>query len=417
MTVFEILDSVPGTGKTQSIIQMIDDSPQLDKFLYVTPFKSETERVATSVKTKKVHIPEDGKTTKTADIMRLVRQGKTIATTHSLFEIVSTMPDFIELIEKQGYHLLLDEVISSVQKFEGLHRSDVELLHNHTDLIEVDDIGKVTWKGDKIGAATLYRNVYDKAKKGVLYIVGDYAFINLFNDKLLKAFQAATVATYLFQSSQMRMLLDLHEIKYELKSVKLNEKTGQYVKIKHDIRLEPREKLRQLMNVHMDAGQRKYNERFKKTDVRLSHTGLTKAIAENDTAFFEEAGKIIRAFFTACERREPGKCYYSTLQAAVEHIKPKDYDKDENRMSISERATNKYIDGKYLAYIYERNMNPINQRFFTGNGVSVDDEAYRVAEFLQWVFRSQVRKGEPVEVLLPSEKMRTALNKWANYQI
>lgn len=414
---YEIIDSLPGTGKTNYVIQMINKAPKDSKFIYVAPYIEETKRLKKNVSAQEIHVPKDSKTTKTADIFKLIRQGKSIATTHSLFEIVSTMPDFLQLIENSDYHLIIDEVLSVIKDVENMDKSDVQLLRNHTDLIEVGEKGKVTWKAPEVGERTKYATIYQYANQQTLYVIRDSKFIRLFNEQLLKAFKKATVCTYLFNYSYMRMVLDLHEIEYGLKAIEYDQQNDIYNKVEYDVYKEDRAGLLNGMNVHMDYGQNNYNERINKAGVKLSYTGLSKAVSENNTEFFKTAESVTRGFFRSCQREEDGDCYHAILSTAEDYYNPKGYDKADNRMSISERATNKYINGKYLTYMYERNMNPMYERFFDDNDVDVSLSGYSVAELLQWIFRSQIRKGEDIRLLLPSEKMREVLTKWAKYEL
>jgi len=38
--------------------------------------------------------------------------------------------------------------------------------------------------------------------------------------------------------------------------------------------------------------------------------------------------------------------------------------------------------------------------------------AYALTELIQWVWRSRIRKGEPITVYLPSMRMRRLFEEW-----
>lgn len=42
----------------------------------------------------------------------------------------------------------------------------------------------------------------------------------------------------------------------------------------------------------------------------------------------------------------------------------------------------------------------------------MDQELYAVSSLIQFVFRSAVRKGEPIKLYLPSLRMRELLERW-----
>lgn len=45
-----------------------------------------------------------------------------------------------------------------------------------------------------------------------------------------------------------------------------------------------------------------------------------------------------------------------------------------------------------------RFVNPVVKQFFKDRGVIVNEELYALSELLQWVFRSQIRNGKPIDL-------------------
>jgi hypothetical protein len=39
---------------------------------------------------------------------------------------------------------------------------------------------------------------------------------------------------------------------------------------------------------------------------------------------------------------------------------------------------------------------------------------YALTEMIQWIWRTRIRNGEPVEVYMPSKKMLDIIQKWAS---
>ena len=76
------------------------------------------------------------------------------------------------------------------------------------------------------------------------------------------------------------------------------------------------------------------------------------------------------------------------------------------------RATNEYRNKKNLAYCVNVFNNPILNKFFIVKGVEIDEETYALSEMIQWLFRSQLRDGKPINLYIPSERMRTLLINW-----
>lgn len=72
-----------GSGKTSWTIQFMRSAPAYQKFIYITPFKNEVERVITSVDRDFKQPQANNKNeTKLEDIKRLIADGENIVSTH-----------------------------------------------------------------------------------------------------------------------------------------------------------------------------------------------------------------------------------------------------------------------------------------------------------------------------------------------
>ena len=69
------------------------------------------------------------------------------------------------------------------------------------------------------------------------------------------------------------------------------------------------------------------------------------------------------------------------------------------------RGTNDYAHCSHLIYLYDQYMNPYVARWLEDN-TRAFDEAYAITELTQWLWRSRVRKGQPITLYLPSPRMR-----------
>ena len=139
--VIEVVDALPGTGKSTAIFNMMKDSIQ-EKWIYVSPLLTEVEeRVPKEVPELSFRTPE-GKS-KTDDILKLLLDGENIACTHSLFLRMGA--GHWQAIKDQGYTLVLDEEVSVVEKFTGGKKGDVPLMVKRGDA-EITGKGKVVRK-------------------------------------------------------------------------------------------------------------------------------------------------------------------------------------------------------------------------------------------------------------------------------
>jgi hypothetical protein len=49
-----------------------------------------------------------------------------------------------------------------------------------------------------------------------------------------------------------------------------------------------------------------------------------------------------------------------------------------------------------------------------GDSSQAFKDAYALTELIQWVWRSRIRKGEPITLYLPSPRMRRLFEEWLN---
>ena len=117
-----IVDAPTGQGKTNAAINYMNSHDE--RFLFVTPYKTELERIIKSCPEKKFCQPEaiyetnSRVVTKKNGIKKLFRSRKNIVTTHALFRLFDN--DMIEFCKKYKYTLILDEVTDVADVYEEL---------------------------------------------------------------------------------------------------------------------------------------------------------------------------------------------------------------------------------------------------------------------------------------------------------
>ncbi len=76
------------------------------------------------------------------------------------------------------------------------------------------------------------------------------------------------------------------------------------------------------------------------------------------------------------------------------------------------RATNQYRDRSNLAYLVNRFPRTPIKRYFQTRGITINEDRYALGEIVQWIWRSQVREGKPVNLYVPSSRMRGLIESW-----
>lgn len=76
------------------------------------------------------------------------------------------------------------------------------------------------------------------------------------------------------------------------------------------------------------------------------------------------------------------------------------------------RATNDFADRTVLLYLVNRYLNPEIKKYFAKRGFPLDEDQFATSEMIQWIWRSAIRKNKPIQLFIPSSRMRGLLYDW-----
>ena len=84
---------------------------------------------------------------------------------------------------------------------------------------------------------------------------------------------------------------------------------------------------------------------------------------------------------------------------------------------MNTKATDKLKHKQALAYLVDRHQSPVVAGYFEDMNVPIREILFALTELIQWIWRSRIRKGEPepIQLYLPSARMRTILTNWIRY--
>ena len=83
-----------------------------------------------------------------------------------------------------------------------------------------------------------------------------------------------------------------------------------------------------------------------------------------------------------------------------------------NFLQMQARATNDFARCSNLAYMVNRFEDPNMMKFFRMRGCDIDQEMCALSDMLQWIWRSSIRNGRPINLYMPSRRMRELLTSW-----
>ncbi|MEJ9303075.1 hypothetical protein ABEW33_12355 [Priestia megaterium] len=433
----KVIDAICGAGKSSYAIQMINDSSKAGfganrefytsdkKFIYVTPFLSEIERVINNTKVE-FSEPTNKKGSKHEHVKKLIEDGKSIAMTHELFSRLDeeTLSD----IEFEGYILIMDEVANVLEQVQA-YSKDIEYLLK-AGAIEISVDREIIWIDDEydISSNGNYRDIKVLSERGNLFLEeGNIVFWTM-PVKAFLCFNEVYLLTYLFDGQIQKYYYELHNVKYEKFSVRKN-LNGRYELTEYNSLLEPRDEIEELLNIYEDyqspTGRKSsmnsnYDSRKNPNEYyQLSGTWLRNASDED----LRQLNNNTRNFFRNQFPTDNSNIFWTTLKEVAPNLKnvkckfnkKGDRSKD-NYVPLNIRATNEYANCTAMAYIYNRFMNPIEKNFFRNRGIDVDEGQLAMSDLIQFLFRGCIRKGEPMNCYIPSSRMRSLLNQWFSYE-
>lgn len=403
----KIVDSIPGSGKTSAIINKINESSKEDKYIYITPFLTEVERVKKSCKNKKFKEPKFNKYgNKFDNLNKLIGEGKNVVSTHSLFHKANM--GTVELIQSKDYILVLDEVFSVVKLLqdeigENVSMQDIDMLISEG--YAYIENGFLLWNEEKEYSGK-FENIQYLAMNRSILIYGDKIFIWTFPVEIFKAFKEVYILTYMFEAQEQCYYYNMHNVKYEyLYAAKENDT---YILKNKDNTYSEREikdKLKRLITIIDDE---KINLIGSK-NFDLSHGWYRN---EYNKELIKQLKNNVVNFFINKTKSKSNELLWTTYKDQKDKLKGKGYTK--GFISINIRATNDYSDRFNLAYLVNIFTKPIISNFFVSKGVTVNQDLYALSELIQWIWRSRVRKGEPINLFIPSKRMRNLLIDWLN---
>ena len=420
--VVEVVDSIMGSSKTTECFNWINKNPT-DKYIYVSPMLSEVDsggrihKSVLGVEFVSPNLDDENKSykTKTEHLTYLLENGFNISCTHKLY--LNMDDEHFKLIEKHNYTIILDEEIEVIRTYGTYSKSDIDYLLEKKDITISETDGSISWIGvsDSVNSydhkyhklktlcekQSVYLNRGLSAKKNVL--------ISHIPLKLLYCAKRIIVITYMFDGSVLDCFLRLKGIK-----------TTKCLDITPKSDLKP-STFRDLITLVTPT---------KKTvDLKMSKTWWD-SLTQKDTTSVNSIANLImntakqhgiqpKDLMWTCPKdnaygvSECKKAVKLNPKGCVKYV-----DSNEETkycwLSVHTRATNDYAHKKMVAHCYNRYpLQPIKV-YLQACGVPIDEERYAVSSLLQFVWRSRIRNGEPIVLLIPNHRMCTLYLRWLN---
>lgn len=213
-----IIDSIMGSGKTSWAIQSMNNCDIERKYIYITPYLDEVQRIKNSVTSRKFYEPtnKNQEGSKMYDFEKLLKQGKDIVSTHALFK--SIKPELIEILSIRGYTLILDEVMNVIDTMI-ISKDDYTTLINQ-QIISIKGDGKIQWNKNCIDYDGKFNEYKYHALNNTLYKHtrsngGKYELLVwTFPVSIFKVFSKVYILTYLYKGQLQKYYFDMFNVEY-----------------------------------------------------------------------------------------------------------------------------------------------------------------------------------------------------------
>lgn len=347
---------------------------------------------------------------------------------HELFKLLNDTA--IDCIKEFDYTLFLDEEIEVVEQF-GITQDDLKILKEQR-LIETDPTSKrVMWLDSQ------YHGDFERTKREIqqkaLYEVEPNIIFWQLPPGIFEAFHQVYIMTFLFRGSMLYLYFQKNGISFQYLHVEKDSQGKYYFSQGYEEVSElEKSRIKFLLDVHDGRLNTNYlPESKKKRDIQeysslssswhqsrknKEYINILKRNAMNYIQNYRHAPKntvMWTTFKPAANkyesRRMKANCRWSGRIRCNECTRPCGV----NFVSCNARATNRYADRTTLIYLCNIfPVPPVVQYLSQGTTAEFDADLYALAQLMQWIWRSAIRRGEAVSLYLPSARMRKLLLDW-----
>ena len=426
-----ILSSSPGSGKTNAMLEWINDLPEgHSSILFVTPFLTEIQRVIENTnKNFKQPNSELGGGRKKIHLKQLLLDGENICTTHAMLQLFDE--SILSIIRSMDYILILDEVVSCIYKYNqyeehygitdnqevnSITKRDVKTLLDK-GIISVAADYQVSWVSEE---ETLfkYSNMKSLADEKRLFLINESLLCWMLPESLFQGmFEQVFILTFQFRWSLMKGFFDFYGIKYDTYHVE-NNGNGYEIVESHDLNheLEWIECIKPLINI-VGGKINKIGSYYMSIRGVLTKTALSKNWFRNNEGLYKKVSNnsinYIRNIAANSSNSDVIWTCFLEHQSQLKNSRTT----LSNWIPLNSRATNEFGERSTLIYNVNLFLNPFYFQLFLKKGIEFSESQWALSSLLQWILRSRLRNAESIDLFIPSKRMRTILCDFLNLKL
>lgn len=443
-TPITVWDALMSSGKTTKIIDyMIAESKSnslmtIDNelFMYCSPYLDEAHRIAATVSEGEAQTPklnEDGSYaylnepqaalqfkhpnnknkdgSKVAGLMSLIGARHNVVSTHTLLN--GLKPETLE--QCKDYTLVIDEALVAYEQDTTLPIATVKQYLEINILSLKEDGYTLQFHRENFGRYVTDDPNYDPTKNteleqfardcdlGLLYMFSSKV-IRKFDANILNKFKKVIIMTYMFKGSMFDLLLQQSGLDVEI------EYFGKRVEdFRHLITINQDKKMNKVGDYGVDAKGNKHLQKF-----TLTSNHYKKDRAKDS----EVSKKLYNHLYNMWQQREkidPERRLWTSFsldKATISKGKGKTNRYGSKWIAFNTKATNNYSQADHLAYLVNVFIDSNFIKASSADDIKLSQDHYALSTLLQWLFRSAIRNNQPIDLYIPSERMRNLLEQW-----
>lgn len=407
MTRFTVFDSIMGNGKTSAMLHFLQGADyERDRYLIVVPLLTEVARWKHTLENNihKPIAPECGakNKTKTLDLKELLRhKTKLIIITHSMFDRFDG--EMIDLVQAGEYTLVIDEVPTPIRRID-MKKGDVAVYIKAGVLIIDPETNRVTWSKEFEYEESDFADVRDLCATGnVMYNPKTKAIYKISPYDIYLACKRVYILTYMFEAQVIYYYLAQREIPYKKYSVYYDEEAGHHTLCDYDECFNKNNDWKSLINICNNKRMNAIGEKRNALSMNWfkEHSASKKTLKNN----------IFNFSRNACKAKSED-ILWTTYIDYKDDLASKGFKK--GFLALNAKATNDFSDRTVVNYVANRFVSPDIRNYFNleDNALKFDEDAFALSEMLQFIWRSAIRNGKPINLYIPSSRMRGLLEKW-----
>lgn len=400
-----------GSGKTTAAINFVNALPPEQKVMFIVLYNDEVKRIKDSCREKNLMEPNYENGRKLYGLRELLTSGENIVSTHALLELLEE--EDINLIKEQNYICFIDETINCISAYNEedsdcyMHPKDIEVLTNYYSSVD-ESTGLLKWNvPDYIDGRFIKEKKLMDNNRLMMNSAGK--LFKVFPVSILMAFKEIYVFTYIFEGSIMYCYIKQHGIEYKnlyitgdcLENLTITDDPTNKVVVKKNYR--------ELINILDDDKLNKIGDGY----YDLSVGWYMKRATDKDK---KKLQLNMRNFFEHKIGAKAKECLWTTFSSQRNLLSSSDSGKYKRYSdcfaSINMRASNNWSDRTSVAYLVNRFMNLDICNYFENDDIRPDQNLFALSEMLQFIWRSAIRKNKPINLYIPSSRMRGLLEDW-----